>query len=74
MGKDKKWMEETRAAWASLMQQRTLRRIWMAAAKPEKIRKQSEWEIPRRSATEQMEKREMTNIPTLSGRNSAMKS
>jgi len=27
MGKDKKWMEETRAAWASLMQQRTLRRI-----------------------------------------------
>ena len=27
MGKDKKWMEKTRAVWASLMQQRTLRRL-----------------------------------------------
>lgn len=59
MGKDKKWMEETRAAWASLMQQRTLQENMMAAVKAGKIRKHLMGNnSPIRYGT--MEKREMT--------------
>ena len=52
MGKDKKWMEETRAAWASLMH-RGLCGEYDGGSQSRKNPKTSEWEIPRRSATEQ---------------------
>lgn len=52
-------MEKTRAAWASLMQQRTLQENMMAAVKAGKIRKHLMGNTsPIRYGT--MEKREMT--------------